>query len=115
MPAGVSKLVSPVVKVKVPALAVVACAIEDDAYVAYDKGAGLRPDRVVAGVPQVLAKDVGGLRQELPAKPVATALDEPSQVARVTSVQEDEPGVLPVPAAHATQAADVLAVAPPKE
>ncbi len=115
MPADVRRLAAPVVKVNVPALAVVECAIEDDAYVAYDRGAGLRPDSVVAGVPQVLAKDVGGLGQELPAKPVVTALDEPRQVARVTSVQEDEPGVLPVPAAHATQAADVLAAAPPKE
>ena len=33
----------------------------------------------------------------------------------MTSVQEDEPGVLPVPLAQLTQAADVVAVAPPRE
>ena len=39
-----------------------------------------------------------------------TAVDEPAHEARVTSVQEDEPGVLPVPLAQLTQAADVVAV-----
>jgi hypothetical protein len=46
---------------------------------------------------------------------VDTAVDEPTHEARVTSVQEDEPGVLPVPLAQLTQAADVVAVAPPRE
>jgi hypothetical protein len=40
---------------------------------------------------------------------------DPTHVARVTSVHEEEPAVLAVPAAQATQAADVIAVAPPKE
>ena len=57
----------------------------------------------------------GFATQALPPKPVATAAEEPTHVARVTSVQEDEPGVLPVPPAQVTQAADVVAVAPPRE
>ena len=58
---------------------------------------------------------MGDAGQVLPPKPVATAVDEPTHEARVTSVQEDEPGVLPVPLAQLTQAADVVAVAPPRE
>jgi len=57
----------------------------------------------------------GDATQALPPKPVATTAEEPNHVARVTSVQEDEPGVLPVPLAQLTQAADVVAVAPPRE
>jgi len=52
---------------------------------------------------------------ELPPKPVATAVDEPAHVARVTSVHDDDPGVLPVPPAQATHADKVVAVAPPRE
>jgi len=58
----------------------------------------------------------GVATQALPPKPVATAVDEPAQVARVTSVQEEDPEVLAVPVAQAAQAAVALvAVAPPKE
>jgi len=35
--------------------------------------------------------------------------------ARLTSVQEEDPAVLAVPFAQATQAVDVTAVAPPRE
>lgn len=107
----------PVAMLIVPAPPVVVC--EMAAYVAKETGAGVRPERYDVGAPQLeLNVAVEALRvagQLAPPKPFAGVVDDPSQEASVTSVQEDEPGVLPVPAAHATQALDVVAVAPPRE
>ena len=84
---------------------------------AYDKGAGVRPASVVVGVLQPVLNPVvfGDATQLDPPKPVVGTVDEPTQVARVTSVHAEEPGVLPVPEAQAMQALDVTAMAPPRE
>jgi len=71
------------------------------------------------GVPQLALKvAVEALRmagQPAPPKPFAGVVEDPSQDARVTSVQDDEPGVLPVPVEHATQALADVAAEPPRE
>jgi len=113
--AAVNNAAAVVAKVEVRKPAVVTRVILLLAYVAYDRGAGERPERAVDGVPHMDEKVVGLVTQSLPPKPVAGVVKVPTQVARVTSVQEEEPGVLPVPLAQAAQAADVAAVAPPSE
>ena len=75
----------------------------------------MRPARDDVGVPHVDANALGDAMQLAPPKPFATEVEVPTQEARVTRVQDEEPGVLPVPAAQATQAADVVAAAPPSE
>ena len=85
------------------------------AYVAYAMGAGVSPNRDAVGVPQVDAKAVGPAGQLVPPKVVVTGVRVLFHTARVTSVQEEEPGVLAVPAAQGMQTADVVAEAPPSE
>jgi len=72
--------------------------------------------RYAVGVPQFEANEFIVPVQLDPPKLVEGVVVEPFQVARVTSVQEEEPAVLAVPLAQATQAVDdVMAVAPPRE
>ena len=67
-------------------------------YVANATGAGVRPTREVVGAPQLVAKlPVGEAMQDAPPKPAAGEVEVPCHDARVTSLQEEEPAVLPVP------------------
>ena len=111
MPAGVNTLTVLVLNCSLPLL----CEMFVAAYVLYAMGAGVSPKRDAVGVPQVVAKAVGPAGQLVPLKVVVTGVRVLFHTARVTSVQEEEPGVLAVPAAQAMHTAAVVAEAPPSE
>ena len=83
----------------------------------YERGIGVRPVKYVVGELQPVLNPVpvGDTTQLEPPKPVRGVVEVPTHVARVTSVQEDEPGVLPVPEAQVMHVLDVVAVTPPRE
>jgi hypothetical protein len=70
------------------------------------------------GDPHVDENAAGSVQPPKPVfgeKPAATAVVDPTHVARVTSVHEEEPAVQPVPAGHGMQALESIAPAPPSE